>query len=138
MGRSPRLTPFPEMRYWSLTFVGAVLVLASGAAVVWGTYELIGTESCGTATTQECSSDTALHITATVVGPFVAFVGMILLALRGGGGRPSRLLRLFRGRERRVADMVARGEMPAPVVKRPATPPPPMPPDRPTTWRRRS
>ena len=111
----PRAGP---LRYWSFTLIGGVIVLASVAAVVWGTYHLIGTESCGTRTTQECSSDTALHIVAVTIGPLVGGIGAILLALRGGG-----TMRRWR-RERRVADMVARGEMPMPVVKRPPKQPP--------------
>jgi hypothetical protein len=62
----PRAGP---LRYWSLTLLGGVLVLAGAAAMVWGTYNLIGTESCGTATTQECSSDPALHIVGVVAVP---------------------------------------------------------------------
>jgi hypothetical protein len=105
----PRAGP---LRYWSLTLLGGVLVLASVAAVVWGTANLIGTDSCGTVTTQECSSETGLHILAVVASPFLGGIGGVLLAFRGGTMRRLR-------RERRVADMVARGEMPAPVVKRP-------------------
>jgi hypothetical protein len=123
----PRAGP---LRYLSLTLLGGVLVLAGAAAVVWGTANLIGTESCGTATTQECSSDTALHILAVVIGPFVGGIGGVLWAFRGTGTS-----RLFRSREKRVADMVARGEMPAPVVKRPTSPPPQLPSDPPTTWK---
>ena len=108
--------------------MGIALVLVSAAIVIWGTYELIGTESCGTRTTQDCSGETGRHIMAVVFGPFVGFAGGLLLALRGGTS-----LRWGR-RKRRVADMVARGEMAAPVVKRPTTPPP-SPPDPPTTWR---
>ena len=122
----PRAGP---LRYWSLTLLGGVLVLAGVAAVIWGTVNLFGTESCGTATTQECSSDTALHILAVVVGPFVAGAGGVLWAFRGAG-----ISRLFRRRERRVADRVARGEMPAPIVKRP-TAPPQLPSDPPSTWK---
>jgi len=103
-------------------------VLASVAALVWGTANLIGTESCGTRTTQECSSETGLHIMAVVLAPFAAGVGGILLAFRGGGTMRWR-------REKRVADMVARGEMPAPVVKRPTSPPPQLPSDPPATWK---
>jgi len=123
----PRAGP---LRYWSLTLLGGALLLAGAAALVWGTANLIGTESCGTATTQECSSDTALHILAVVFGPFVAGLGGVLWAFRGAG-----ISRLFRRREKRVADMVARGEMPAPVVKRPISPPPQLPSDPPSTWK---
>ena len=122
----PRAGP---LRYWSFTFLGVALLLASAAAVVWGTYNLIGTESCGTATTQECSSETGGHIVAVVLGPFVGFAGGILLALRGGTS-----LRWGR-RKRRVADMVARGEMAPPVVQRPTKPPPDLPDGPPTTWK---
>jgi hypothetical protein len=94
-------------------------VLASIVAVVWGSYHLFQTETCGTAAAPACSSDTALHIWAVVAGPFAGIAGVIVMAFRGGTARPSRLLRPFRRREKRVADMVARGEMPAPVVKRP-------------------
>ena len=120
----PRAGP---LRYWSLTVVGVVLILASLGIVGWGTYHLIDTGSCGTLTTEPCSSETGQHIMAVVVGPFVGGLGAMLLVFRGGTSR-------FR-RDRRVADMVARGEMPAPVVKRPTAPPPPPPPDPPTTWR---
>ncbi len=123
----PRAGP---LRYWSLTLLSGALLLAGAAALVWGTVNLIGTESCGTATTQECSSDTALHILAVVFGPFVAGLGGVLWAFRGAG-----IARLFRRRKKRVADMVARGEMPAPVVKRPTSPPPQLPSDPPTTWK---
>ena len=122
----PRAGP---LRYWSLTLLSGALLLAGAAALVWGTVNLIGTESCGTATTQECSSDTALHILAVVFGPFVAGLGGVLWAFRGAG-----IARLLRRRNKRVADMVARGEMPAPVVKRP-TSQPPQPSDPPTTWK---
>ena len=121
----PRAGP---LRYWSLTLLGGVVVLASVAALVWGTANLIGTDSCGTRTTQECSSETGLHIMAVVLAPFAAGFGGILLAFRGGGTMRWR-------RETRVADMVARGEMPAPVVKRPTSPPPQLPSDPPSTWK---
>ena len=104
-------------------------MLVSLAAIGWGTYELIGTESCGTRTTQACDSDTALHILAVALGPFVGFAGGTLFAFRGG------TLWWHGRRKKRVADMVARGEMPAPVVKRPTTPPPDLPDGPPTTWR---
>ena len=122
----PRAGP---LRYWSLTVLSGALLLAGAAALLWGTLNLIGTESCGTATTQECSSDTALHILAVVFGPFVAGLGGVLWAFRGAG-----IARLFRRRKKRVADMVARGEMPAPTVARPSTPPPPLPDGPPATW----
>ena len=122
----PRAGP---VRYWSLTLIGIALVLGAVAAVVWGMYHLIGTESCGTATTQECSSETGLHILAVVAGPFVGGIGGILLAFRGG------TLRGWGRRDKRVADMVARGEMSAPVVKRPTSRPPQLPSDPPTTWK---
>ena len=122
----PRAGP---LRYWLLTLVGGAIVLASLAAIGWGTYELIGTESCGTRTTGECDSDTALHILAVTIGPFAGFFGGALLAFRGGTSWR------WPRRERRVADMVARGEMAAPVVKRPTTPPPDLPDGPPTTWK---
>jgi hypothetical protein len=114
----PRAGP---LRYWLLTLVGSAIVLASLAAIGWGTYELIGTESCGTRTTQECDSDTALHVMAVTIGPFVGFFGGALLAFRGGTSWS------WPRREKRVADMVARGEMAAPVIRRPlfSAPPPP-------------
>lgn len=114
------------LRYWLFTLVGGVLVLASVAAVAWGTYNLIGTESCGTRTTQACSSETGLHITALVLSPFIGGFGALLFALRGGTMRWRR--------EKRVADMVARGEMAAPVVQRPSFSVPP-PPELPTPGR---
>jgi len=104
-------------------------VLASAAAFVWGMYNLIGTGSCGTATTQACSSETGQHIIAVVLGPFVGFAGGTLLALRGGTS-----LR-WGPRRKRVADMVARGEMPEPTVARPATPAPVLPDGPPATWK---
>ena len=104
-------------------------MLASAAVVIWGTYNLIGTESCGTATTQECSSETGGHIIAVVLGPFVGFAGGLLLALRGGTS-----LR-WGPRRKRVADMVARGEMPEPTIARPATPAPVLPDGPPATWK---
>jgi hypothetical protein len=106
--------------------VGIALVLAAAAVVVWGTYQLIGTESCGTHTTQECSPETGLHILAVVVGPFVGGLGMLLLALRGGGtgGVLSRAGR----REKRLADRIARGEAPMPTVARPGPMPEPIAP----------
>jgi len=119
----PRAGP---LRYWSLTLVGALLVVASVAAVVWGTYHLIGTESCGTRTTQACSSETGLYIMAVVLAPFVGGFGAILFAFRGGTMRWRR--------EKRVADMVARGEMAAPVIARPTTPAPQLPDGPPATW----
>jgi hypothetical protein len=122
----PRAGP---LRYWSFTFLGVALVLASAAIVIWGTYNLIGTESCGTRTTAECSDETGWHIMAVVLGPFAGFAGGLLLAFRGGTS-----LRWGR-REKRVADMVARGEMAPPVVQRPTTPPPDLPDGPPTTWR---
>lgn len=121
----PRAGP---LRYWSFTLIGAALVLAALAAVGWGTYHLIGTESCGTRTTQACSSDTALHIVAVTLAPFVGGIGGILLAFRGGG-----TMRRWR-REKRVADLVARGEMPTPTVARPSQPAPALPDGPPTTW----
>ena len=121
----PRAGP---LRYWSFTLLGVALVLASAGAVIWGTYELVGTESCGTLTTQECSSETGLHILAVVAGPFVGGAGGILLALRGG------TLRRWGGREKRVADMVARGELPEPTVSQPSVPAPSLPPGPPATW----
>jgi uncharacterized protein involved in response to NO len=122
----PRAGP---LRYWSLTLIGVALVLGAVAAVIWGMYHLIGTESCGTATTQECSSETGLHILAVVAGPFVGGIGGVILAFRGGG-----TLRRWGRRERRVADRVARGEMAAPTVARPATPAPVLPDGPPSTW----
>ena len=122
----PRAGP---LRYWSLTLLGVAVLLVSAAALVWGTVNLIGTESCGTQTTHECSSETGLHITAVVLAPFAAGFGGVLLAFRGGG-----TMRRWR-RDKRVADMVARGEMPAPVVKRPTSPPPQLPSDPPSTWK---
>ena len=119
----PRAGP---LRYWSLTLVGAILVLASVAAVVWGTYHLIGTESCGTSTTQACSSETGLHIMAVVISPFVGGFGALLFAFRGGTMRWRR--------EKRAADRVARGEMAAPIVVRPAGVPVPAPTMPPSTW----
>jgi hypothetical protein len=119
----PRAGP---LRYWLLTLVGGILVLASVAALVWGTYNLIGTESCGTQTTQACSSETGLHIMAVVLSPFGGGFGAVLFAFRGGT--------MWWRREKRVADMVARGEMAAPVVARPAGPQPPAPAMPPATW----
>lgn len=114
------------LRYWLLTLVGGVLILASVGAFGWGLYHLIGTESCGTATTQECSSETGLHILAVTVAPFVGGFGALLFVFRGG--------RMRWRSEKRVADMVARGEMPEPTVARPSTPPPPLPDGPPATW----
>jgi hypothetical protein len=122
----PRAGP---LRYWSFTFLGLALVLASAAVVIWGTYNLIGTESCGTRTTAACSDETGRHIMAVVLGPIVGFAGGLLLALRGGTSwRWGR-------RKQRVADMVARGEMAPPVVQRPTAPPPDLPDGPPTTWK---
>ena len=138
---SPPPTPIPErprgafraravpragpLRYWSLTLVGGVtLALAGFAAIVWGTYELIGTDSCGTRTTQACSSDTGLHILAVTGAP--SWAAPERSCSRSAAGRPGP-----GRRKKRVADMVARGEMAAPVVQRPRSPPPP-PPDLPT------
>ena len=118
----PRAGP---LRYWLLTFVGAILFLASVAAVVWGTYHLIGTESCGTRTTQECSSETGLYIMAVVLAPFVG----------GFGGDPVRVPwrdACGGGAEKRVADMVARGEMLRRAIARPRARPPA--PAAPSTW----
>jgi hypothetical protein len=121
----PRAGP---LRYWSLTLLGVALVAASVAVVGWGTYHLIGTESCGTQTTAECSSETGLHIVAVTIGPFVGFLGGALLVFRGGGSwRWGR-------REKRLADRVARGELAAPTVARPSTPAPSLPPGPPATW----
>jgi hypothetical protein len=121
----PRAGP---LRYWLLTIVGGAIVLASLAVIGWGTYELIGTDSCGTRTTQECSPDTALHILAVTLGPFVGFFGGALIVFRGGTSwRWGR-------REKRVADMVARGEMAAPAIQRPSTPAPVLPDGPPATW----
>jgi hypothetical protein len=103
------------------------IVLAALAAEAWGTYHLIGTESCGTRTTQECSSDTALHVVAATVAPFVGIGGMILLAFRGGGA--GGWLARLRPRRRRLADRIARGEAHMPTVARPtrlSTPIPPL------------
>jgi hypothetical protein len=122
----PRAGP---LRYWSLTLLAVAVLLASAAALVWGAYNLIGTESCGTRTTQACSSETGLHIMAVVLAPFAAGIGGILLAFRGGGR-----LRRWGRREKRVADMVARGEMPAPTIARPSTPAPALPDGPPSTW----
>jgi hypothetical protein len=122
----PRAGP---LRYWSLTLLGVAVLLASAAALVWGTYNLIGTESCGTRTTEACSSETGLHIMATVLAPFAAGIGGVLLAFRGGGT----LRRWGRGKKR-VADMVARGEMTAPTIARPSTPAPALPDGPPSTW----
>jgi putative oligomerization/nucleic acid binding protein len=121
----PRAGP---LRYWSLTFLGLAVLLASAAALVWGTVNLIGTESCGTQTTQECSSETGLHIVAVVLAPFAMGFGGVLLAFRGGG-----TMRRWR-REKRVADMVARGEMAVPTVTRPSMPAPALPDGPPATW----
>lgn len=128
----PRAGP---LRYWSLTLLGGALVLVSIAAVIWGTVNLIGTDSCGTATTSECSSETAVHILAVVVGPFVGGFGGVILAFRGAGGEGTGFFGRFRRREKRVADMVARGETAPPVVKRPTAPPPQLPSDPPSTWK---
>ena len=122
----PRAGP---LRYWSLTLLGVAVLLVSAAALVWGTYNLIGTESCGTRTTQDCSSETGLHIMAAVLAPFAAGLGGVLLAFRGGG-----TMRRWR-REKRVADMVARGEMAAPAIARPAVPAPVLPDGPPATWK---
>jgi hypothetical protein len=119
----PRAGP---LRYWSLTLLGGLLFLGSIAAFGWGLYHLIGTESCGTATTDACSSETGLHIMAVVASPFVGGFGAILFAFRGGRTR-------WRS-EKRVADMVARGEMAPPVVARPSTPAPVLPDGPPATW----
>lgn len=116
----PRAGP---LRYWSLTLIGGVLVLGSVAAVVWGTYELIGTESCGTRTTSACDSETALHILAVTVAPFVGGLGALMLAFRGGG-----TLRRWGPRKRRLADQIARGEAQTPTVARPGPMPAPIAP----------
>jgi hypothetical protein len=119
----PRAGP---LRYWSLTLIGVAVVLASLAVEAWGFYNLFGTESCGTRTTADCSSETALHIVAVSVGPFVGIGGMILLAFRGGGTRG--WLSRFRPRSRRLADRIARGETHMPTVVRPGVLPEPIPP----------
>lgn len=111
----PRAGP---LRYWSLTLLGGVVLLACGAAFVWGTYGLIGTESCGTRTTQACSSDTALHILAVALAPFVAPLAVLAWALRGGGTKT--VFHRFRRREKRLQDQIARGETHMPTVGRPA------------------
>jgi putative oligomerization/nucleic acid binding protein len=121
----PRAGP---LRYWSLTLLGLAVLLVSVAALIWGTVNLIGTDSCGTQTTHECSSETGLHIVAVVLAPFAIGFGGVLLAFRGGGTmRPWR-------REKRVADMVARGEMAVPTVARPSMPAPALPDGPPATW----
>ena len=115
----PRAGP---LRYWSLTLVGGAVALGSLGVEGWGIYNLVGTESCGTPTTAECSSDTALHIVAVTVAPLVGIGGMILLALRGGS--TDTWLSRFRRQPTRLADRVARGEAPMPTVGRPAASPP--------------
>jgi hypothetical protein len=106
--------------------VGGLLVLASIGAFGWGLYNLIGTESCGTPTTDACSSETGLHILAVVAAPFVGGFGALLFVFRGG--------RMRWRSEKRVADMVARGEMAPPPVARPSTPAPVLPDGPPATW----
>jgi hypothetical protein len=106
--------------------VGGLLILASIGAFGWGLYHLIGTESCGTPTTDACSAETGLHIMAVVASPFVGGFGALLFVFRGG--------RMRWRSERRVADMVARGEMAAPAVARPSTPAPVLPDGPPATW----
>jgi hypothetical protein len=127
-----------SLRYWLLTLVGLLLALGSIAAVVWGTWNLFETGTCASGgpyvSARPCPDDTWLHITAVVMGPFAGMVAMVVWALRGGAARPSRLLRPFRRRERRVADMVARGQIAAPAVARPTAPPPPPAPWPPRTW----
>lgn len=117
----PRAGP---LRYWSLTLLGAVLVLAAVGGGIWATYHLIGTDSCGTRTTQACSSETGRYIVVDVlVAPFLGCLGGVLLVFRGGG-----TLRRWGPRRRRLADEVARGEKPMPTVARPTALKEPIPP----------
>jgi hypothetical protein len=64
----------------------------------------------------------AVVLAATVIGSFTVYLGLVALALRGGR---SRLWTVRLGpRQRRLADRIARGEVAAPTVGRPAPSPP--------------
>jgi hypothetical protein len=115
----PRAGP---LRYWSFTFLGLGFALGSAAAFVWGLYNLVDTGTCASGgpyvSARECPEDTGWHILALTAATFVGPFGAILLAFRGG---PSRLYnRIVNRREKRLADRIARGEVPAPSVGRPA------------------
>ena len=117
----PRAGP---LRYWSLTLLGVAVLLVSAAALVWGLYEVLQTGTCASGgpyvSARPCPDDTWLHITAVVAAPWIGVVGMVVWALRGAGAKPWYVTRLLRRRERRLADRIARGEVPTPTV---ATPP---------------
>jgi hypothetical protein len=122
----PRAGP---LRYWSLTILALIIGVGCAAAFVWGTYHLIGTESCGSdprfGPSPECSDDTKWHILAVTLAPFVAILAVIPWALRGGGTKT--IFSRFRPRRKRLADRIARGEVQTPTVARPTAPATPVP-----------
>ena len=130
----PRAGP---LRYWSLTLLGLVIGLGCLYAFGWGLYNLLQTGSCASGgpyvSARPCPDDTAWHILAVTLAPFVAPLAVVAWALRGGSN--GSWIAKFRPRRRRLADRIARGEAPMPTVARPA-PTPPVPSQTPlnSTW----
>ncbi|HYH58845.1 MAG TPA: SHOCT domain-containing protein [Thermoleophilaceae bacterium] len=116
----PRAGP---LRYWSLSLLGALLMLGSAAGFLWGLYEVVQTGTCASGgpyvSARPCPDDTWMHVMAIVLSPWLGILGMIVWALRGAGAKPWYVTRILQRRERRLADRIARGEVAAPTVAAP-------------------
>jgi hypothetical protein len=130
----PRAGP---LRYWSLTLLGLIIGLGCLFAFGWGLWNLLQTGTCSSGgpyvSARQCPDDTAWHILAVTLAPFVAPLAIVAWALRGGSNRS--WIAKFRPRRKRLADQIARGEAPVPTVRTPA-PQPPVPSQTPlnSTW----
>ena len=130
----PRAGP---LRYWSLTLLGLIILLGCLFAFGWGLWNLLQTGTCSSGgpyvSARECPDGTGWHIVAVTLAPFVAPLGIVAWALRGGSNKS--WIAKFRPRRKRLADQIARGEAPMPTVRTPA-PQPPVPSQTPlnSTW----
>jgi hypothetical protein len=130
----PRAGP---LRYWSLTLLGLIILLGCLFAFGWGLWNLLQTGTCSSGgpyvSARECPDDTGWHILAVTLAPFVAPLGIVAWAFRGGSNKS--WIAKFRPRRKRLADQIARGEAAMPTVRTPP-PQPPVPSQTPlnSTW----